>query len=325
MESLAFLHAFVAYEDSKERPNLRSQIGRGLALSKSTIALGIVGCVAAVSMLVDLKAAHAAMTQQNGCSTVEAIQQSVIRDDDDAPAPASGSFGGRTETGVIRLLQQYGLMPFHVLDIAPAIAFGMSLDAACSGLSSSETGDTAISIISTIKAPASSAQSEVKSKLPDFGVGAVPREPRVKWTIASAVSNQQQEEQVQATRIVLKRSERRVYAYQGEQELASFPVAVGKPGWETPLGTFAVKTMVENPGWTHPFTGKVMSPESDNPLGERWIEFWTDGRNSIGFHGTPNRASVGQAASHGCVRMYDEDIQALFDWVSEGTPVIVEQ
>lgn len=129
---------------------------------------------------------------------------------------------------------------------------------------------------------------------------------------------------LQATRIVLKRSERIVYVYQGEQELARFPVAVGKPGWETPLGAFHVSSMVKNPGWTHPFTGEIMPPGSNNPLGERWIEFWTDGTNSIGFHGTSNRASVGQAASHGCVRMYNEDIEQMYQWVSEHTPVIVQ-
>jgi hypothetical protein len=42
-----------------------------------------------------------------------------------------------------------------------------------------------------------------------------------------------------------------------------------------------------------------------------------------GFHGTPNRASVGRAASHGCVRLYDEHVRDLFDLVSVGTPVTV--
>jgi len=129
---------------------------------------------------------------------------------------------------------------------------------------------------------------------------------------------------VQATQIVLKRSERRLFVYQGETELASYPVAVGRPGWETPLGTFQVRTMVKNPGWTHPETGVVLPPGSSNPLGERWIEFWTDGFYSIGFHGTPRQETVGQAVSHGCVRMYNEDIRELYEWVSEGTTVRVE-
>ena len=76
---------------------------------------------------------------------------------------------------------------------------------------------------------------------------------------------------------------------------------------------------------TNPFTDEVMPPGPENPLGDRWIGFWSDGNNVIGFHGTPNRESVGRAASHGCVRMYNEDIRQLFDMVDLGTPVIVEQ
>lgn len=323
METFALLQAFVACEAPEEYPELRSQIKCGFSRLKSALVLGAAGCIAAASMLVDFNIAHAAVTQKmgssNSCSTAKAIQKSFIREGY-APVLTSGIFGGETKEGVIRQLQQYGVMPLYVLDIAPAIAFGIGLDAACSHIAGRRTSRAEIAMVA---APASSDLSGAKSKLPDFGTDTTPRKSKDGLTISSIASNQA--EPVQATHLVLKRGERRVYAYQGEQELASFPVAVGKPGWETPVGTFEVKTMVENPGWTHPFTGKVMSPESANPLGERWIEFWTDGYNSIGFHGTPNRASVGQAASHGCVRMYNEDIQELFNWVSEGTPVIVEQ
>lgn len=130
--------------------------------------------------------------------------------------------------------------------------------------------------------------------------------------------------EVNETRLVLRLSERRVYVYNGETTEASFPVAVGKEGWETPTGNFEVMNMIRDPGWTSPFTGEQIPPGSDNPLGERWIGFWTDGTNYIGFHGTPTRDSVGRAASHGCVRMYNEDIRQLFEMVSVGTPVVVE-
>ncbi len=128
----------------------------------------------------------------------------------------------------------------------------------------------------------------------------------------------------QETRLVLKLKPRRLYVYQGKQLKASYPVAIGRSGWETPTGQFRVMGMVQNPGWTNPFTRKVMPPGPDNPLGDRWIAFWTDGRNSIGFHGTPDRASVGQAASHGCVRMLNEDIREVYEMAVLGTPVTVE-
>lgn len=84
-------------------------------------------------------------------------------------------------------------------------------------------------------------------------------------------------------RLVLKRSERRVYLYRGEEQVGSYPVAVGKSGWETPLGTWAVNNMQEDPTWIHPFTGEVVPPGSDNPLGDRWIGFWTNDRAKLAF------------------------------------------
>ena len=130
--------------------------------------------------------------------------------------------------------------------------------------------------------------------------------------------------EVSETRLVLRLSERMVYVYQGNSLKVSYPVAVGKDGWETPTGQFKVMAMIKNPGWTNPFTGEVVTAGADNPLGERWIQFWTDGENAIGFHGTPSRESVGRAASHGCVRMYNEDVRALYALVLLGTPVTVE-
>lgn len=133
-----------------------------------------------------------------------------------------------------------------------------------------------------------------------------------------------QDDNTQPVHLLLRLSERRVHVYRGSTEEASYPVAIGRPGWETPTGNFSVFSEVVDPGWTHPLTGEVMPPGPDNPLGERWIAFWTDGTNVIGFHGTPTRDSVGKAASHGCVRMYNEDVKKLYDMVSIGTPVVVE-
>jgi L,D-transpeptidase ErfK/SrfK len=125
-------------------------------------------------------------------------------------------------------------------------------------------------------------------------------------------------------RLVLKVGERRVYLYEGENAVASYPVAVGKRGWETPTGQFQVIKMVRNPSWEHPWEGTIFPPGPDNPLGERWIGFWSDGKNTIGFHGTPSEHTIGRAASHGCVRMKNQDIKSLFDRVQMGTPVIVQ-
>ncbi|WP_293342981.1 L,D-transpeptidase [Microcoleus sp. CAWBG58] len=130
---------------------------------------------------------------------------------------------------------------------------------------------------------------------------------------------------IEEVRLVLKLRERRVYVYRKNKVQASFPVAVGKGGWETPTGNFKITHMIKDPVWEHPWTGELVPAGPDNPLGSRWIGFWTDGKNVIGFHGTPNPESIGRAASHGCVRMFDKDAQALFEKVAVGTPVIVEK
>lgn len=127
----------------------------------------------------------------------------------------------------------------------------------------------------------------------------------------------------QEVRLVLRLGERRVYVYRGNEPQISYPVAIGREGWETPTGTFQVLEMVQNPGWTNPFTRELVPPGPDNPLGERWIAFWTDGKDYIGFHGTPNRESVGRAVSHGCIRMFNEHVRQLYDMVAPGTQVIV--
>lgn len=130
-----------------------------------------------------------------------------------------------------------------------------------------------------------------------------------------------------ATHLVLVLGERKVYAYQNDKVLASYPVAVGKKGWETPQGDFQVIQMVENPVWENPWNGKRVPASLNGPIGIRWIGFWSDGKNTIGFHGTPKKHEhfLGKAASHGCVRMRNPDVVALFGMVQNGTPVKVVQ
>ena len=129
---------------------------------------------------------------------------------------------------------------------------------------------------------------------------------------------------VQPITLIIRLSERRVYVYQGDEVQTSYPIAVGKDGWETPTGRYEVMNMQENPAWKSPFTGAVIPAGRNNPLGDRWIGFWSDGNNVIGFHGTPNEGSVGRAASHGCIRMFNQDVRELYAIAEVGMPVIVE-
>jgi hypothetical protein len=120
-------------------------------------------------------------------------------------------------------------------------------------------------------------------------------------------------------------SDYRVYLYRYNTVEASYPIAIGKPGWETPTGTFKVDHLDTNPAWIEPITGEIIPPGADNPLGERWIGFWSDGVYQIGFHGTPHKWAIGHAVSHGCLRMRNEDIRQLYEQVSLETKVVVRE
>ena len=140
--------------------------------------------------------------------------------------------------------------------------------------------------------------------------------------------------------VVMLRKARRVLLLEDGTLLNAFPVAVGMPGWETPTGEFKVLQKIDNPVWVHPVTGQRVEEQGpDNPLGSHWIAFHRDclgrdahdgeawitikGCTTTGFHGTPHRWTVGRAVSHGCVRLYNEDVSDLYRQVSLGTQVTV--
>ena len=102
---------------------------------------------------------------------------------------------------------------------------------------------------------------------------------------------------LEGMRLELSLGQRRVTLFRNTQALKSYPVAVGKAGWETPTGQFKVRTKVRNPSWRSPFNGSVIAGgHPRNPLGRRWIGFWTNGKDWIGFHGTPNRFFSGECS-----------------------------
>ena len=139
--------------------------------------------------------------------------------------------------------------------------------------------------------------------------------------------------------LVLNRQKRQLMLLENGTLKRRYPAAVGTVGWETPVGSFQVLDKQVNPVWEHPVTGAAIPPGMQNPLGSRWIGFHRDcsgrqgwdgeryldvqGCTVAGFHGTPHRWTVGRAVSHGCVRLYDEHVQEVFELVQVGTPVTV--
>ena len=127
------------------------------------------------------------------------------------------------------------------------------------------------------------------------------------------------------TQVVVDLSDRRVYVSRYDEVIASYPIAIGKKGWETPTGNFQVIHKEHHPIWRHPITDAIFDGGTNSPLGDRWIGFWSDGRNEIGFHGTPDVDLVGAAVSHGCLRMRNPDVRMLYSQVSLDTPVLVRE
>lgn len=124
--------------------------------------------------------------------------------------------------------------------------------------------------------------------------------------------------------LLLRRSKFYVDLCRGGAKEHRYPVAVGRRGHETPLGVFRVFEKEINPAFVSPITGaRHFGGAPGNPLVARWIGFTVRGGVSIGFHGTLDQASIGTAASLGCLRMSVPDVKALFDKVEVGTVVVV--
>jgi len=119
--------------------------------------------------------------------------------------------------------------------------------------------------------------------------------------------------------IRVDRSKREATLRRGSKVLRRFPVAVGRPGTETPLGRFAV-------------TDRLHTNRADSPYGccavalsghqTKLLPGWPGG-DRLAIHATPNPETIGQAASLGCMRAADDDIRVLMRRVPLGSPVVV--
>jgi lipoprotein-anchoring transpeptidase ErfK/SrfK len=126
--------------------------------------------------------------------------------------------------------------------------------------------------------------------------------------------------------IVVDKSERRLYLYDGDKIEKSYRVAVGMPGYPTPLGQFEIVLKRYRPTWSNPGSAwakdmpAYIPPGPGNPLGTRALNLSAPG---IRIHGTENIASIGTAASHGCIRMLRANVEELYELVEVGTTVYV--
>jgi L,D-transpeptidase ErfK/SrfK len=137
--------------------------------------------------------------------------------------------------------------------------------------------------------------------------------------------------------IVVNLPEHRLYYYpkpkKGEKPVViTYPVSIGKMDWKTPLGATRVIQKEKHPAWYPPEGVRkehlangdplpaVVKAGPDNPLGDYAMRL-AAGNGTYLIHGTNNPMAVGMAITHGCVRMYPEDVAALFPLIPVGTKV----
>ena len=131
--------------------------------------------------------------------------------------------------------------------------------------------------------------------------------------VAKAQAENAGAQTVSAPRIVVSIPDRKLALVEDGKAVKVYETAVGAEVSPSPTGTFTVVTRIPNPTWYTP--GKVVGPGKHNPLGTRWMGLSLKG---FGIHGTNCPRSIGRAASHGCIRMRNRDVEDLFERVSVG-------
>ena len=116
--------------------------------------------------------------------------------------------------------------------------------------------------------------------------------------------------------VVVSIPDRKLAVLEDGDVIASFTVAVGAAESPSPTGEFQIVSRVANPTYYRP--GTVIPAGKDNPVGTRWLGLSQKG---YGIHGTNAPKSVGHAASHGCIRLRNRDVERLFTMLQVGDVV----
>jgi L,D-transpeptidase ErfK/SrfK len=118
------------------------------------------------------------------------------------------------------------------------------------------------------------------------------------------------------------------FPHDGSKTVVAFPVGIGDQGMETPLGTFTIIEKIRNPAWhvpesirkEKPYLPAVVPPGPDNPMGSHALRL---SNGTVLIHGTDRPWGIGTRNSHGCIRLYQEDIARLFGMVKLGERVTI--
>jgi len=131
--------------------------------------------------------------------------------------------------------------------------------------------------------------------------------------------------------ILINIPQRMLFFFKNGELAGHYPVAVGRPDWQTLIGNFRVLSKEKDKVWIVPKSiqeemrrqgkpvKKRVPPGPENPLGKYWIRVTPD----CGIHGTIFPASIYTFQTHGCVRLLPDDIHALYEQVAVGTPIAI--
>jgi len=119
-------------------------------------------------------------------------------------------------------------------------------------------------------------------------------------------------------KIVINSASRILALYVNDKKVAIYPLGLGKVSTPTPTGYYRILEKAINPTWIDPSDPEYEVPSGpNNPLGYRWMQI----KGNYGIHGTNKPDSIGYYVSNGCIRMYEKDVEALYNAVEVDTPV----
>ncbi len=127
--------------------------------------------------------------------------------------------------------------------------------------------------------------------------------------------------------LIVDRGSFKLTLYKNLKKAKTYGIAVGQVGLDTPAGLYTIQNKAVNPAWHVPnsawagdMAGKVIAGDDpSNPIKARWMGIY----DGVGVHGTSDDASIGSAASHGCIRMHVPDVEELYDQVPVGAPIYI--
>ncbi|MEW6601419.1 MAG: L,D-transpeptidase family protein, partial [Nitrospirota bacterium] len=131
--------------------------------------------------------------------------------------------------------------------------------------------------------------------------------------------------------IIINLAEMRLYSFfsmDNKKYVSTYPIGIGREGFNTPAGMYDITLKVKDPVWRVPADIREEDPKlpafvlpgPDNPLGKYWLQLSING---YGIHGTNKPYGIGRKVSHGCIRLYPEDIELLANFVEPGTTVMI--